>query len=38
MQYDSNGRPKGVAWVVFQKKGDGNKAYQQYNNRLIDGS
>jgi len=38
IQYDSNGRSKGVAWVVFQKKGDGNKAYQQYNNRLIDGS
>jgi len=37
MQYDANGRSKGVAWVVFQKKGDGNKAYQQYNNRLIDG-
>ncbi|KAH9042513.1 hypothetical protein EDB85DRAFT_1915421 [Lactarius pseudohatsudake] len=37
LHYDSNGRSKGVASVIFQKKGDGNKAYQQYNNRLIDG-
>ncbi|KAI0301614.1 hypothetical protein B0F90DRAFT_1554319, partial [Multifurca ochricompacta] len=37
LHYDSNGRSKGVASVVFQKRGDGNKAYQQYNNRLIDG-
>ncbi|KAI0250700.1 hypothetical protein BJV78DRAFT_1218167 [Lactifluus subvellereus] len=37
LHYDANGRSKGVASVVFQKKGDGNKAYQQYNNRLIDG-
>jgi THO complex subunit 4 len=38
LHYDANGRSKGVASVIFQKKGDGNKAYQQYNNRLIDGS
>jgi len=38
LHYDSNGHSKGVASVTFQKKGDGNKAYQQYNNRLIDGS
>jgi THO complex subunit 4 len=38
LHYDANGRSKGAASVVFQKKGDGNKAYQQYNNRLIDGS
>jgi len=37
LHYDANGRSKGVASVIFQKKGDGNKAYQQYNNRLIDG-
>jgi len=37
LHYDANGRSKGVASVVFQKKGDGNRAYQQYNNRLIDG-
>ncbi|KAH7928590.1 hypothetical protein BV22DRAFT_1004467 [Leucogyrophana mollusca] len=38
LHYDSQGRSKGVAAVHFQKKGDGSKAYQQYNNRLIDGS
>uniref|UniRef100_A0A0W0FM41 RRM domain-containing protein n=1 Tax=Moniliophthora roreri TaxID=221103 RepID=A0A0W0FM41_MONRR len=38
LTYDSNGRSKGVASVHFQRKGDGTKAYQQYNNRLIDGS
>jgi len=37
LHYDASGRSKGVASVIFQKKGDGNKAYQQYNNRLIDG-
>ncbi|KAF8483295.1 hypothetical protein DFH94DRAFT_720723 [Russula ochroleuca] len=37
LHYDANGRSKGAASVIFQKKGDGNKAYQQYNNRLIDG-
>lgn len=38
LHYDSAGRSKGVAAVLFQKKGDGTRAYQQYNNRLIDGS
>jgi THO complex subunit 4 len=38
LHYDSAGRSKGVASVTFQRKGDGNKAFQQYNNRLIDGS
>ncbi|KAJ8592401.1 hypothetical protein M405DRAFT_733352 [Rhizopogon salebrosus TDB-379] len=38
LHYDSAGRSKGVAAIHFQKKGDGTKAYQQYNNRLIDGS
>ncbi|KAI0064280.1 hypothetical protein BV25DRAFT_1990040 [Artomyces pyxidatus] len=37
LHYDSAGRSKGVASVSFQKRGDGTKAYQQYNNRLIDG-
>ncbi|KAF7316367.1 RRM domain-containing protein [Mycena indigotica] len=37
LHYDSAGRSKGVATVVFSKKGDGNKAHTQYNNRLIDG-
>ncbi|TFK73528.1 hypothetical protein BDN72DRAFT_761481 [Pluteus cervinus] len=38
LHYDQAGRSKGVAEVLFQRKGDGNRAYQQYNNRLIDGS
>jgi len=38
LHYDQNGRSKGVAEVHFQRKGDGNRAYQQYNNRLIDGN
>ncbi|TFK22462.1 hypothetical protein FA15DRAFT_596077 [Coprinopsis marcescibilis] len=38
LHYDSHGKSKGVATVVFNRKGDGNKAYTQYNNRLIDGS
>ncbi|RDB27920.1 mRNA export protein mlo3 [Hypsizygus marmoreus] len=37
LHYDSAGRSKGVAAVQFSRKGDGNKAFQQYNNRLIDG-
>jgi len=37
LHYDSAGRSKGVAAVQFQRKGDGTKAFQQYNNRLIDG-
>lgn len=37
LHFDANGKSKGVAHVHFQKKGDGTKAYNQYNNRLIDG-
>ncbi|KAI0762505.1 hypothetical protein C8Q74DRAFT_1290579 [Fomes fomentarius] len=37
LHYDAQGRSKGVAAVHFQRRGDGTKAYQQYNNRLIDG-
>jgi len=37
LHYDSAGRSKGLASVHFTRKGDGTKAYQQYNNRLIDG-
>ncbi|KAK7044572.1 RRM domain-containing protein [Favolaschia claudopus] len=37
LHYDANGRSKGVATVVFNKKSDGNRAFAQYNNRLIDG-
>jgi len=38
LHYDATGRSKGVATVTFQRNGDGTKAFQQYNNRLIDGS
>jgi THO complex subunit 4 len=38
LHFDAKGISKGVASVQFSRKGDGNKAYQQYNNRLIDGS
>lgn len=37
LHYDAGGRSKGVASVQFSNKGDGEVAYQQYNNRLIDG-
>jgi len=37
LHYDASGRSKGIATVTFQRKGDGTKAFQQYNNRLIDG-
>ncbi|KAJ7634681.1 hypothetical protein FB45DRAFT_909547 [Roridomyces roridus] len=37
LHYDAGGRSKGVATVLFSKKGDGNRAFAQYNNRLIDG-
>ncbi|KAG6818791.1 hypothetical protein H0H93_001601 [Arthromyces matolae] len=37
LHYDANGNSKGTASVHFQRKGDGTKAFQQYNNRLIDG-
>ncbi|KAG8715014.1 hypothetical protein FRC08_011110 [Ceratobasidium sp. 394] len=37
LNFDSQGRSKGSATVIFQKKGDANLAFQQYNNRLIDG-
>ncbi|KAI0035814.1 hypothetical protein K488DRAFT_42479 [Vararia minispora EC-137] len=38
LHYDAQGRSKGVAYVQFSRRGDGRKAYEQYNNRLIDGS
>ncbi|TCD66917.1 hypothetical protein EIP91_000756 [Steccherinum ochraceum] len=37
LHYDAQGRSKGVAEVIFAKKGDATRAHQQYNNRLIDG-
>ncbi|KAJ7598814.1 hypothetical protein C8J56DRAFT_915103 [Mycena floridula] len=36
LHYDSSGRSKGVAAVQFSRRGDATKAYEQYNNRLID--
>jgi THO complex subunit 4 len=38
LNYDANGKSKGVATVLFARRGDGAKAHTQYNNRLIDGS
>ena len=38
LHHDAQGRSKGVAFVRFARRGDGRKAYEQYNNRLIDGS
>ena len=38
LHYDAKGNSKGSASVSFSRKGDGNKAFSQYNNRLIDGS
>ncbi|GJE85281.1 RRM domain-containing protein [Phanerochaete sordida] len=37
LHYDNKGLSKGVAAVHFSRRGDGTKAFQQYNNRLIDG-
>ncbi|KAF8342869.1 uncharacterized protein EI90DRAFT_2903455 [Cantharellus anzutake] len=37
LHYDAKGNSKGTASVTFSRKGDGNKAFTQYNNRLIDG-
>jgi len=34
---DAGGLSRGSATVTFQRKGDADKAYNQYNNRLIDG-
>ncbi|GJJ14942.1 hypothetical protein Clacol_009212 [Clathrus columnatus] len=38
LTYDSRGVSKGIASVVFVRKGDASKAYAQYHDRLIDGS
>lgn len=37
MNYRQNGVSTGTCTVIFQRPEDGQKAYQQYNNRLIDG-
>lgn len=38
MSYRANGQSTGQCTVEFQRGDDANRAYQQYNNRLIDGS
>ena len=38
LNYTPQGKWNGSAMVLFSRKGDGNKAYEQYNNRLIDRS
>jgi len=37
INYTREGRSKGSATVIFVRSGDATKAYNQYNNRLIDG-
>lgn len=37
LNYNAEGKSKGVAHVVFQKAGDGTKAVKEYNNRTFDG-
>lgn len=37
MSYRQNGQSTGTCTVIFARAEDGQKAYQQYNNRLIDG-
>ncbi|KAH8829381.1 hypothetical protein DL96DRAFT_1597911 [Flagelloscypha sp. PMI_526] len=37
LNHDANGRSKGIASITFQRKGDASKAFEAYNNRLIDG-
>lgn len=36
MSYKANGQSTGVVTVEFQRTEDANRAYAQYNNRLID--
>ena len=36
MSYRANGQSTGVVTVIFQRAEDANRAYTQYNNRLID--
>ncbi|EJC98265.1 uncharacterized protein FOMMEDRAFT_162024 [Fomitiporia mediterranea MF3/22] len=38
LHFNPQGKWNGTATVLFSRKGDGTKAYEQYNNRLIDGS
>lgn len=38
LHYNADGRWNCSATVLFSRKGDGAKAYEAYNNRLVDGS
>ena len=38
MSFRANGTSTGTVTVEFQRAEDANRAYQQYNTRLIDGS
>ncbi|KAG8818737.1 hypothetical protein FRC17_010723 [Serendipita sp. 399] len=37
LQYNAAGKSSGTATVIFQKAGSAQKAFESYNNRLIDG-
>ena len=37
LNYNAEGKSKGIATVVFSKKGDASKAFAEYNNRTLDG-
>ena len=37
LSHDAKGHSKGIASIVFSRAGDGQKAYNMYNSRLIDG-
>lgn len=38
LSYGPNGQSKGVATIQFAQKGDAKKAYDRYDNKLIDNS
>ena len=38
LHHDATGKSKGIANVTFSRRGDASKAFNEYNNRLIDGS
>lgn len=38
LAYNSKGKSTGVATVIFRNKGDAQKAFDMYNNRMIDQS
>jgi THO complex subunit 4 len=36
LNYDANGKSKGIANVTFAKPGDAQKSFNEYNNRPLD--